>query len=159
MKRGIAALNMVVALLSGCGGSDNAGPVAYGDTTLVVNGARYERPIGIYACEGMSDAAVCRTTSSRPIYVSKTVILQMNTTDEKAVIDILTAYGLYITRRSELSAIAELPALTTLVITVPMLFEEQWVQALRSESRIVGAWTNDLYYVDTWQQNTVQLTN
>jgi hypothetical protein len=134
-------------MLTACGGSDIAASVAYEGTTLVVKGVWYERPAGIDACEAMNPVAICRATSSRPAYASKTVIIQMNTADEKFVTDLLTGYGLSITRRSELSAVAELPALTTLVVTVPLLFEEQWVQALRSEFRIGGAWTNDLVHL------------
>lgn len=136
-------------MLTACGGSDMAAPVAYEGTTLVVKGVWYERPVGIDTCEAMNPVAICRATSSRPAYASKTVFIQMNTADEKVVIELITRYGLSITRRSELSAVAELPALTTLVVTVPLLFEEQWVQAFRNEFRISGAWTNDFFYLSS----------
>ncbi|WP_151635990.1 hypothetical protein [Noviherbaspirillum aerium] len=75
------------------------------------------------------------------------ISLELKAADEKLVTDRLSEYGLSIIERSTLNPIEDRPALTFLIVEVPTLFEEQWVEVLRKEPSVSGAWTNDIYYL------------
>lgn len=134
-------------LLIACGGSnsDSSGPVSYEAATLIVNGVRYERPVGIYECEWASATAIC-SNGPRPSYASGGIHIQVVAENEKALTNVIREYGLSIISRSTLKAVGALPAITYLNVAVPVLFEEQWVEVFRNEQLVSGAWPNLFAY-------------
>lgn len=135
-------------LLMACGGSSSYGQVAYEGTVLVVGGERYERPLGIHLCGGEPyKPSICTPASKLPRYEGGTIMLQVYTSSEKVLSDRLLEYGLVITDRSTVKAIAEYPAFTTLILDVPTLFEEQWVEVLRRDALVISANPNHFFYL------------
>ncbi len=139
-----------------CGGSSISGSVSYEGSTLVVNGARYERPQGIYKCGPTTNTseAICDGSSPRPRYAIRSITVRIYSADESVVTDKLNEFGLPAIERSQLRAAGSLPAVTFLTIEVPEFFEVQWAEALRHTPPIAGTWTNNFVYLEPLQVTT-----
>lgn len=147
MKHVSSTILLTLSLMA-CGGSSSYGQVAYEGTVLVVRGERYERPLGIHICGGATDKpSICTPASKLPRYEGGTIMLHVYTSNEKVLSDRLSEYGLVVTDRSTIKAIAEYPAFTALILNVPTLFEEQWVEVFRRDALVISASPNHFFYL------------
>lgn len=119
-------LSFFILLLVGCGGSNESTAVRYEGSTLIVDNVSYERNADVAPCPTNSEA-VCPT--SRTAYKQGDVIIQFGNDSgrEKQVESEIARLGLTVKEKTSSTFIA-------LVIDVPHLYEEQWVNALSRNS-------------------------
>lgn len=113
--------------------------VAYEGETLVVAGKRYERSTEHYPCRG----GMCSPASPLARYKVGSILVQVNTSEEHQVKDLISRYELPVSEQIGSGK----HGFFTLVIAVPTFFEEQWVEVLRNETGIIGAWTVQFAYI------------
>jgi hypothetical protein len=129
-----AFLPLLAFILSACGGTVATVLVSYEGTFLFVHGTSYERPADIRQCEG----GICTGASNRASYAAGQILLQYEPGRAQDIANLVAGYGLTIIGNFG-------PETTfTLIISVPVLSEEQWVQAFRREPIVRRAWTNDV---------------
>lgn len=105
--------------------------VTYEGETLVVAGKRYERPTKHYPCRG----GMCSSASSLPRYQVGSIMIALNTSEGDRVKDLIARYGLSVFEQIGPGKLD----FFSLVIGVPVFFEEQWAEALKNEHGILGA--------------------
>jgi hypothetical protein len=115
---GVTPLSSAAETPSDTGGNQSI-PVVYDGNTLTVRAVRYERSPGIELC---SAVAVCE--NGVEAYAPGQVIVSFTSANTLIANALLTSLGLSVN-----SARGD-----ALIVSVPVLFERQWVRALQQEA-------------------------
>lgn len=140
MKKNGASFFMatyLMMLLTACGGGNVSLFVSEEGTTLIVDSGRYERRPEIYACDG----GICVAPAVRPSYAAGQVLVFFDDARAQEGPALIARLGLTV-------LYVEDGSIPSMLVAVPVLFEEQWVQALNSQPIVRGAYTNNTYYID-----------
>ena len=158
---------LLILALSGCGGSDvntanqqtpvtpgtevsaptspapeaSTPSVQYEETTLLVDGVRYERSAGLRVCDSPDSGLICK--DGVRVYEAREVLVMFSIDEKrKELVEAeIGRLGLSIKEQQRLDGLKE----WMLIVSVPQLFEEQWMRALNANANTLydkGAFLN-----------------